>query len=162
MKNGGFLPEIKYNIHIICDNIYHVLSVCMFMYIYICGFSDGSVLKNPPVMDRRAWWATIHGVTKNQTWLSMQACIYIYNVLVSKFLMQTVLYMSNFWFFLLSFFFNKEKQSFLLLKWFNGIKNLTSCSYKDSEMPKEFQYFQRLKRSKNESYSRHYTITWQF
>ena len=101
MKNGGFLPEIKYNIHIICDNIYHVLSVYMFMYIYICGFSDGSVLKNPPVMDRRAWWATIHGVTKNQTWLSMQACIY-------KFLMQTVLYMSNFWFFLLSFFLIKK------------------------------------------------------
>ena len=24
-------------------------------------------LKNP--MDREAWWATVHGITKNQTWL---------------------------------------------------------------------------------------------
>ena len=34
-----------------------------------------SCLKNP--MDRGAWWATVHGVAKNQTWLkrlSMQAC----------------------------------------------------------------------------------------
>ena len=28
-----------------------------------------SCLKNP--MDREAWWATIHGITKSQTWLSM-------------------------------------------------------------------------------------------
>ena len=27
-----------------------------------------SCLKNP--MDRGAWWATVHGVTKSQTWLS--------------------------------------------------------------------------------------------
>ena len=25
-------------------------------------------------MDREAWWATIHGVAKNQTFLSMHAC----------------------------------------------------------------------------------------
>ena len=30
-----------------------------------------SCLRNP--MDRGAWWATFHGVTKNQTWLSMHA-----------------------------------------------------------------------------------------
>ena len=29
-------------------------------------------------MDREAWWATVHGVTKSQTWLSMQAWKYIY------------------------------------------------------------------------------------
>ena len=28
-----------------------------------------SCLKNP--MDRGAWWATVHGVTKSQTWLSI-------------------------------------------------------------------------------------------
>ena len=36
-----------------------------------------SCLENP--MDRRAWWATVHGVTKSQMlmkWLSMQACYY--------------------------------------------------------------------------------------
>ena len=27
-----------------------------------------SCLENP--MDRGAWWATVHGVTKSQTWLS--------------------------------------------------------------------------------------------
>ena len=27
-----------------------------------------SYLENP--MDRGAWWATVHGVTKSQTWLS--------------------------------------------------------------------------------------------
>ena len=27
-----------------------------------------SCLKNP--MDRGVWWATVHGVTKSQTWLS--------------------------------------------------------------------------------------------
>ena len=35
-----------------------------------------SGLENP--MDREAWWATLHGVTKSQTWLkrlSMHACI---------------------------------------------------------------------------------------
>ena len=25
-------------------------------------------------MDKGAWWATVHGVAKNQTWLSMLAC----------------------------------------------------------------------------------------
>ena len=31
-----------------------------------------SCLENP--MDRRAWWATVHGVTKNQTELSTHSC----------------------------------------------------------------------------------------
>ena len=32
---------------------------------------QNSCLENP--MDRRAWWATAHGVWKSQTWLSMQS-----------------------------------------------------------------------------------------
>ena len=32
-----------------------------------------SWLGNP--MDREAWWATVHGVTKSQTLLSMHGCI---------------------------------------------------------------------------------------
>ena len=32
-----------------------------------------SCRENP--MDRGAWWATVHGVTKNQTWLSDWACM---------------------------------------------------------------------------------------
>ena len=38
-----------------------------------------SCLENP--MDTGAWWATVHRVTKSQTWvkwLSMHTCIYIY------------------------------------------------------------------------------------
>ena len=31
-----------------------------------------SYLVNP--MDRGVWWATIHGVTKNQTWLNTHTC----------------------------------------------------------------------------------------
>ena len=31
-----------------------------------------SCLDNP--MDRGAWWATLHGVAKSRTWLSMQVC----------------------------------------------------------------------------------------
>ena len=31
-----------------------------------------SCLENP--MDRGAWWATVHGVAKSQTWLSEHAC----------------------------------------------------------------------------------------
>ena len=31
-----------------------------------------SCLKNP--MDRGAWWATVHGVAKSQTWLGKYAC----------------------------------------------------------------------------------------
>ena len=31
-----------------------------------------SCLENP--MDRGAWWATVHGVSKSQTWLSDRAC----------------------------------------------------------------------------------------
>ena len=37
---------------------------------------QGSCLENP--MDRGAWWATVHRVTKSQTrlkWLNMHACI---------------------------------------------------------------------------------------
>ena len=29
-------------------------------------------------MDREAWWATVHGATKSQTWLSTNTHIYIY------------------------------------------------------------------------------------
>ena len=32
-----------------------------------------SCLGNP--MGRGSWWATVHGVSKNQTWLSMYACM---------------------------------------------------------------------------------------
>ena len=40
-----------------------------------------SCLENP--IDRGAWWATVHGVTKSQTWLSNLACtqhvhVYVY------------------------------------------------------------------------------------
>ena len=63
------------------------------------GFPGGSVVKNPPAnagdagrspqkvngyplqysclgnpMDRGAWWATVHGVAKNSTQLSTDAC----------------------------------------------------------------------------------------
>ena len=33
-----------------------------------------SCLENP--MDRGAWWATVHGVTKNWTWLSECMCVH--------------------------------------------------------------------------------------
>ena len=33
-----------------------------------------SCLGNP--MDRGAWWATVHGVAKSQTWLSTHACMH--------------------------------------------------------------------------------------
>ena len=35
-----------------------------------------SCLENP--MDRGAWWATVHGVAKSWTQLSVQACKYYY------------------------------------------------------------------------------------
>jgi len=36
-----------------------------------------SCLENP--MDKEAWWATVHGVTKNQTWLSDWTCVHSYS-----------------------------------------------------------------------------------
>ena len=33
-----------------------------------------SCLENP--IDRGAWWATVHIITKSQTWLSNEACMY--------------------------------------------------------------------------------------
>ena len=38
-----------------------------------------SCLENP--MDVGAWWATVHGVTKSQTQLSMQACTMVSGIL---------------------------------------------------------------------------------
>ena len=43
-----------------------------------------SCLRNP--MDREAWWATVHGVTKSQKWLSDQATMRT-KALESKFVM---------------------------------------------------------------------------
>ena len=46
-----------------------------------------SCLENP--MDRGAWWATVHGVAKNQTQLSIHTylfiCIYLASVLIEAF-----------------------------------------------------------------------------
>ena len=39
-------------------------------------YSQYSCLGNP--MDREAWQAIVHGVTKSLTWLSMQACTLVY------------------------------------------------------------------------------------
>ena len=50
-----------------------------------------SCLGNP--MDRGAWWAIVHGVTKNWTWLSMHACIHAW-----KSWLETIT--STVWFFL--------------------------------------------------------------
>ena len=41
------------------------------------GEGNGNPLQCPCLensMDRGAWWAIVHGVTKNQTQLSMHAC----------------------------------------------------------------------------------------
>ena len=52
----------------------HVFSWFIYQDTYlILGEGDGpplqySCLENP--MDGGAWWAAVHGVTKNQTWLS--------------------------------------------------------------------------------------------
>ena len=41
-----------------------------------------SCLENP--MDRGAWWATVHGVAKSQTWLSDWVCTYNTHYLLKK------------------------------------------------------------------------------
>ena len=43
------------------------------------------------VMDREAWWATVHGVTKSQTWLSNWTeliCVYIHTYFLCVFFKQ--------------------------------------------------------------------------
>ena len=49
-----------------------------------------SCLENP--MDRGAWRATVHGVAKSQTWLSMY--ITIYKKHISEYSLRTTLYLS--------------------------------------------------------------------
>ena len=64
----------------------HVFSWFIYQDIYlILGESDSnplqySSLENP--MDGGAWWAAVHGVTKNQTWLSDFTLTYL--ILTSK------------------------------------------------------------------------------
>ena len=61
-------------------------NICVHTYTHIPWRGHGSPLQYScleNLMDRGAWWATVHGVAKSQTWLkqlSKHTCIHIYTV----------------------------------------------------------------------------------
>ena len=62
------------------------------------GEGDGNPLQYP--MDRAAWWALVHGVTKSRTWLSdwcFSLCIFMFIIFCS--LLLSSLSQKSFWFF---------------------------------------------------------------
>ena len=60
------------------DILCYCLSICLFYKCWRIAWQSTPVfcLKNP--MDKAAWWDTILGVTRSQTWLSKWACTHTY------------------------------------------------------------------------------------
>ena len=56
-----------------------------------------SCLGNP--MDRGAWWATVHGVTKSQTWLSLCVCARTHTHTHTQVNIYTHMAVTQIWFF---------------------------------------------------------------
>ena len=68
----------------ICVYIWMYVCVCIYIYMYTYSTYSGEGHGNPlqcscleNSMDRAAWWATVHGVTQSQTWLSNTTPCYL-------------------------------------------------------------------------------------
>ena len=68
----------------ICVYIWMYVCVCVYIYMYTYSTYSGEGHGNPlqcscleNSMDRAAWWATVHGVTQSQTWLSNTTPCYL-------------------------------------------------------------------------------------
>ena len=68
----------------ICVYIWMYVCVCVYIYMYTYSTYSGEGHGNPlqcscleNSMDRAAWWATVHGDTQSQTWLSNTTPCYL-------------------------------------------------------------------------------------
>ena len=87
------LLKLQENLSWLYRSMYVCMYVCIYVWVYIyththiythtctlLGEGNGNLLQHSCLensMDRRAWQATVHGVTKSWTWLSDWACTFI-------------------------------------------------------------------------------------